>query len=167
VVEGEATDVREKRLEGRPVDGVAADRERAERVAVEAALEGDEPAPARVLARGLEGALDRLGAARGEVHDLERRAEERREALREAYLRLEDELAVDHRMEVALGLGADRGDNRGMRVSDVRDPHAGEEVQVWPAGVVPDGRARGARHRDAERCARRLADVTVEEGPEV
>jgi len=39
---------------------------------VEASLEGDEPCAAGVLARRLEGALDRFGPARREVRDLER-----------------------------------------------------------------------------------------------
>jgi hypothetical protein len=50
VPEWQERHVRQERLEGRPVEGIAAERECAPGVAVEAAGEGDEAPPPRVLA---------------------------------------------------------------------------------------------------------------------
>src|SRR5581483_3555919 len=166
IVEGEERHAGEERLERRAVHRVAADREGAERVAVEAAVERHQAGAPGVLARRLERALDRLGAARREIDHVERGGE-RGEPLREPDLRLLDELAVHHHVEVSLRLRAHRGHHLGVRVADVRDAHAGEEIEIRAAARVPHRRARRARDRDAERRRRRLADVAEEARAEV
>src|SRR5262249_54822319 len=80
--------------EGNGVGGCAADGRRTGVVAGKPAPEGENPGPPRGLAGRLEGPLDRLCAAGGEVDDVERRAEEAGQARREPHLRLLHELAV-------------------------------------------------------------------------
>jgi len=66
VVERQQADLGQQRLERRAIHGIAADRERAPRVAVKATLERHERGTASHLPRRLERAVDRLGAARRE-----------------------------------------------------------------------------------------------------
>ena len=119
---------------------------------MEGALEGDEPAAAGMLARGLERPFDRLGAARREVHDLERRGQEAGEPGGEVHLRLLDHLTVDHDVQMTLRLRAHRSHHLAMRMADVRHAHAGEQIEIRPAAHVPHRRTGGARDGDAERA---------------
>jgi hypothetical protein len=133
----------QQRRELAPAPFVAADRERAERVAVIALAPRDEVAPLRladldeILARELERGLDRLGPAGQEVY------------VRDARRRVGDEL-------VGQLLGDLGGEEAGMRVGDAVDllvhraPHLGVPVTE-------------ARHRRATRGIEILLAFAVDE----
>ena len=104
-------------------------RQRAHRAAVEAALEGDDPGPMRVVSGQLDGALDRLGARVGEEDArLLRERRDRRQALHQ--------LEVARLVEVGRGdvdepirLLLDRGGHLRVRVAGRADGDAGGEVE--------------------------------------
>src|SRR5262249_57157474 len=104
---------------------VASHREGAPGVAVEASREGDEPWAARRLARRLEGAIDRLRAGRREVDRRQWSRQQAGEPRGETDLRLLDELAVDHDVQMPGGLCRYRRDDLRVGVPDVGDAHAG------------------------------------------
>src|SRR6185369_2583575 len=121
---------RKQRQERIAIPRIAADRERTERVAVEAELEADDPRATGVLPGRLQRTLDRLRAAADEIRALERRAGERDEARRETYLRLQDELPVHEHVQVTPQLSHACAPHGGMGVADVRHAHTGEEIEV-------------------------------------
>src|SRR5258705_4180721 len=120
--------------------------QRAERPAVEAALERDDRRPPRRAARQLECALDRLGAGVAEEHAVEPVGERRGEALGQPRHRLDVAKAVRD-MDQSIDLGVDSGRHSRVAVAQDRGRNAGCEVEVRLAvGVVqPVGVAVGPR----------------------
>jgi len=121
-----------------------------ERPAVERVLHGDDLVPAvhgAPLAGELEEALVGFGAGVAE-EDLAAEGESGN-LLGQPGLELvvEQVRAVHQRA----GLLGDGGDDGGMAVADVVDGDAGHEIEVFLAGVVPDGHARAAHEGEPGR----------------
>src|SRR5687768_5693309 len=95
-----------------------------------APFECHEAAAPRVLARGLERPFVRLCAAVREIDYRQRVRHHAREQLSQSHLRLEDVLAVYHRVEVTLRLPADRLHDGWVSVADVIHPDSGEEIDI-------------------------------------
>ncbi len=123
--------------------GLAVDRQRPERQAVEGMLDADDPLPARRGAAQLERGLDRLGAAGGEERLADRRGrapdellgEERRDE-GDAHLRRVRRLPL-HRLDQPVA-------HARVRAADVEHAEAAQPVEVAvPVGVV-EVRALGA-----------------------
>ena len=131
--------------------GCPVDRERPERAAVEAALEGDDPRPTRRLARDLERRLVRLGArvAEERLRAAEPSGEERREP--EHRLRPVEVRGVPELVELRVRSGGDRR----VPMAEADDGDAGAEVQVRALGVVPHTAALSPNDRDVSARVRR------------
>ena len=130
-------DTREQRLVAGPVvQRRARDRCRAQRPAVETALEGDDPGPARDATGELEGRLDRLRAGVEEEHRVERLRHRRGDLLGETG----DGLGEAHgpgRPDESVDLGVDRGRHGRVVVAEHGDRDAVREVEIGLAiGVV-------------------------------
>ena len=70
-------------------------------------------------------------------------------------------------MQVSLGLGAHGGDHLRVRVPDVGDAHAAEEIEPRAAAVVPHRSAGGAGDDQSHRAIRGLGHVAEEKGAQV
>ena len=97
-------------------------------VAVVRALEGDEPPSSGVLFGQFERAFVGFGAGIDEVHGVQRRRQHRREAFGEAGLRCLHELAVDHRVKVAIHLVVDGLPHLRMAVAEAGNGDSGDEI---------------------------------------
>src|SRR5208282_1891346 len=152
-----------QRLEWSAKGRIPRQRERAHRVAVIGAVEGYELAPAGVFARGLERALDRLGAAVGEVHAAEARRQQSGEAPGQRDLRFDHVLAVNHHMQMTAHLGFDRAQHRRMAVAERGDGDSRDEIEVAFAvgGVEP--RTLRANDFETERRIRGLREKPAKE----
>src|SRR5690606_12921882 len=118
--------------------GLARERERHVRPAMEGVSEGDDAWAARVGARYLDGVLDGLGTAvrqEGLLRAVARR--QRIEALGQLYV---TGVHADREAQVLelLDLLLDGVHDRGMGVADVHDGDAGREVEVSLTVGVPD-----------------------------
>ena len=152
VVEGHQGDVGEERLEGRPGRGAAVHRERAEREAVEAVLDGHDARPACGGPPDLDGRLDGLGAAVDEQDAIGRGGATRRSASASRPGRSDrpscGRLGVS-RASAPRGRGARRGccaprctcrSRRASRGSGSRGGRRGRRPRRAPSG----GRSRGS-----------------------
>jgi hypothetical protein len=157
--ERHAVDLRRERAEpGLVRVRLRGERERQERAAVEAALEGDHCGPLGVRARELDRVLDRLGARveerrPGRPRDRSKRAE----ALRQRdvdLVRDDGEVGVAEVRKLLLG-GLD--DPR-VRVADVEAADAAGEVDERVAVDVGQGRPAALRGHDGQVDRQRLGD---------
>ena len=162
VIERQELDAGQQRLEGLPIDRVAADGQRPEGVAVERAVEGHETRAAGELARRLQRAFHRLGAAVGEVDDVEVARRQRGQPLRQLHLRRLHHLAVHRHVQVPPDLLLNGRDDRRMRVPDIGDAHARQQVEVLATRRIPDRRPTRPLDHETQRLRRCLADVAQE-----
>ena len=169
---GREVDPRQQRLVAGPVVEVRGrDAGRAERPAVEAAAERDDPGPAGHPAGELERAVDRLGARVQEHHRIERVREGRGERRRQARDRLGEADRRD-RPDELVDLGVDRRRHPRMGVAQRRDRDAVGEVEVRLAVGVVQPVALAVAPRPLEvaaqdgRQVRAASAVTVGLGPD-
>lgn len=92
----------------------------------------------RELDRRFHGVAPRRSAEHDAVVVGEAAGHDRREFLDEVETRLGREI---ERVNERLGLGVRRGDDLGVRMTDVRDAHTGEEVEEDVSVDVAEGRA--------------------------
>jgi hypothetical protein len=145
--------------------GVAAGRERAERIAVVALAPGDDvPAPRlagleKILPRHLERRLDRLRTAADEIGVGEARRRVLDEAVGEPFGDFGGEeagMGVGERVELA----AQRREHVGMAMAEARHRRAAGGVEIAIAGAVDEfdaGAADGERRRDAGGSVEQMA----------
>ena len=145
-------DLRQQRLELLPAPGVAADRQRAQRVAVIALASGDEPAALRladldeILPGELERGLDRLGAAGDEVDPVDALGRHLDQAIGQPLgRRAREEAGVG--VGQLVGLRLDRRDHPRMAMAEAGNRSAAAGVQIAPA-VLVDERDALAADRD-------------------
>ena len=155
--------VDQQRRELLPSPGVAADRERAERVAVVALPPPDEDAALglpdldEILARHLERRLDRLGAAAHEVRMARAGGRGTDELIGERFGGLRGEEARV-RVREPVDLRVHRREHVGMAVAEARHGGAAGRVEILLAGCVDEPHAAAA---DGHR--RRRAQLAVED----
>ena len=129
-------DARQERLVAGPVVQVGGrDARRAERPAVEAAAERDDPRPAGDAAGELQRAVDRLRARVQEHHAVDRVGQGVREHRRQPHHRL----GIAHRAGRAdqpVDLGVDRRRHRGVMMAERRDRDPVREVEVGASARV-------------------------------
>ena len=134
----------DERAESLPFRRLTGGREGAERAAVEAALERDDPRPAGRLAGDLERSLVRLGAGVAEERPATREALREQGGEPQHRLRPVEIRRVPEAVELLVG-GRER---RRREVPEADDGDPGHEVEVLAAGVVPDPAAVAAHDRD-------------------
>src|SRR5271155_4266862 len=128
-----------ERLEGCSKRRIPDQRERSHRIAMIGALEGDQVGASGMLARGLESALDRLGAAVSKVDAAKAGRQSFGQPCGEARLRLDDVFAVNHYVEMAAGLCGECRKYGRIAVAQGAHADAGDKVEIAAAvsGVNP------------------------------
>jgi hypothetical protein len=149
VAERQLAVARQARTEAVQIAGVARGVDRRVRAAVERAVEADDVDPLGlavdhvVAARGLQGALDRLGARIGEEHHV---GEGGRAQLVGQHFLLGDRVDVGDVPEL-LALGLQRLDQHRVGVAQAAGGDAGHAVQVLFAGGREQARASASLER--------------------